>query len=269
MYKKVYVEITNNCNLNCDFCPHNKREHKFMNFDEFKTILNKLENHTKYLYFHILGEPLLHPNINEFIDYASSKYNINITTNGYLINRVKDNKNIRQINISLQSYTPNSNKTLEQYLNDIFDAINELKKTTYISLRMWVLGDNTKEILDYINNKYNTNIEYYEGYQSTALEDNVFLAFNKEFEWPNMNKEVISELGYCYALKDHIGILVDGTVVPCCLDSEGIIKLGNIYHETLEDIINSNRYQNMLNGFKNKHKCEELCKRCNFINKKI
>ena len=134
---------------------------------------------------------------------------------------------------------------------------------------MWVLGDNTKEILDYINNKYNTNIEYYEGYQSTALEDNVFLAFNKEFEWPNMNREVISELGYCYALKDHIGILVDGTVVPCCLDSEGIIKLGNIYNETLEDIINSNRYQNMLNGFKNKHKCEELCKRCNFINKKI
>ena len=79
MYKKVYVEITNNCNLNCDFCPHNKREHKFMKFDEFKTILNKLENHTKYLYFHILGEPLLHPNINEFIDYASSKFNINIT----------------------------------------------------------------------------------------------------------------------------------------------------------------------------------------------
>lgn len=269
MYKKVYVEITNNCNLNCDFCPHNKREHKFMSFDEFKLILKKLENHTKYLYFHILGEPLLHPNINEFIDYAASQgFYINITTNGYLINRIKTNKNIRQINISLQSYTEYSNKTLEEYLSDIFNSIEELKNNTYISLRMWVLGDNTEEILNYINNKYNTDIKYYEGYQSTVLEDNVFLAFNKEFEWPNMNKDIISDKGYCYALKDHIGILVDGTVVPCCLDSEGIIKLGNIYTESLDDIIKSKRYQDMYEGFKRKEKCEELCKRCNFIDKK-
>lgn len=268
MYKKVYVEITNNCNLNCDFCPHNKRLHKFMSMDEFKEVLNKLKGHTNYLYFHILGEPLLHPNINEFIDYAKKEnYNVNITTNGYLIDRIKTNKNIRQINISLQSYTTNSNKTLEQYLSDIFTAVDELKSNTYISLRMWVLGDNTNEILEYINKKYNTNIEYKEGYQSTVLEDNVFLAFNKEFEWPNMNKNIISDKGYCYALKDHIGVLVDGTVVPCCLDSEGIIKLGNIYNESLTDIINSTRYQNMYNGFKRKEKLEELCKRCNFIDK--
>ena len=133
---------------------------------------------------------------------------------------------------------------------------------------MWVLGDITEDILNYINKKYNTNIKYYEGYQSTALEDNVFLAFNKEFAWPSMDREVISDKGYCYALKDHIGILVDGTVVPCCLDSEGIIKLGNIYNETLEDIIATPRYQNMYEGFKRKEKCEELCKRCNFIDKK-
>jgi len=97
MYKKVYLEITNNCNLNCSFCIKNKRKPKYMSFDEFKIILEKLEKHTKFLYFHILGEPLLHPNINEYIDYASNKFNINITTNGYLIDRVKNNKNIRQI----------------------------------------------------------------------------------------------------------------------------------------------------------------------------
>ena len=269
MYKKVYVEITNNCNLNCDFCPHNKRPHKFISLDEFQIVLNKLKGHTNYLYFHVLGEPLLHPNINELINNAASEgYNINITTNGYLINRVEDNTNIRQINISLQSYTPNSNKTLEEYLNDIFTAIDKLKKHTYISLRMWVLGDNTTEILNYINNKYNKDIKYYEGYQSTVLEDNVFIAFNKEFIWPSMNREVISDKGYCYALKDHIGILVDGTVIPCCLDGDGIINLGNIYETKLEDIINSKRYQDMYNGFKRKEKVEELCKRCDFISKK-
>ena len=106
-YKKVYIEITNNCNLNCSFCIHNKRTPKFMSMDEFKIILSKLKGYTKYLYFHILGEPLLHPYINEFINEASKDFYVNITTNGYLIKNIKDNKNIRQINISLHS---NQNK---------------------------------------------------------------------------------------------------------------------------------------------------------------
>ena len=99
MYKKVYIEITNNCNLSCDFCPHNKRKNEFITLDNFNIILDKLENYTKYLYLHVLGEPLLHPNINEIIDVASKRYKINITTNGYLIDKIKNNKNIRQINI--------------------------------------------------------------------------------------------------------------------------------------------------------------------------
>ena len=78
MYKKVYIEITNNCNLNCDFCIKNQRKNKFMTKEEFNTILNKLEGITNYLYFHILGEPLLHPNITEFLESASKKYKINI-----------------------------------------------------------------------------------------------------------------------------------------------------------------------------------------------
>ena len=99
MYKKIYVEITNACNLSCDFCIKNQRELKFMSEKEFKIILEKLKNHTKYLYFHVLGEPLMHPKINEFINLASLSYKVNITTNGYLIEKIKNNKNIRQLNI--------------------------------------------------------------------------------------------------------------------------------------------------------------------------
>ena len=99
MYKKIYLEITNNCNLSCPFCIKNERVKQFMTFDNFKVILEKIKPYTNYLYFHVLGEPLLHPKINEFIDYGSKLFNINITTNGYLIDRIIDNKNIRQINI--------------------------------------------------------------------------------------------------------------------------------------------------------------------------
>lgn len=263
MYKKVYVEITNNCNLNCDFCIHNKRPKKYMNIDEFKIILEKLKGHTKYLYLHVLGEPLLHPNITEFINFASSDFNVNLTTNGYLIKRIKENKHIRQLNISLQSFDEKYKISLQNYMNDIFSSVDTLKNTTYISYRFWVENKYKDEILNILSKKYNMKIDRIQ--KNITLEKNVFLSFNDEFMWPDLNNEKTYEKGNCYALKDHIGILVDGTVIPCCLDSKGTINLGNIYKSTLEEIINSKRYQNMVVGFSNNKKCEELCKKCNFI----
>lgn len=265
MFKKVYIEITNNCNLACPFCIKNKRKKKYMTFNEFKIILNKLDGYTKYLYLHVLGESLTHPNINEFINYASSKYKINITTNGYLIENIKNNKNIRQLNISLQSYNELYNVTLEDYMNKIFDIVDVLKEYTYISYRIWVKNKYTKDIINMINKKYNSNLEINNLKNNTTITNNIFISTNQEFIWPDLNNDYYNEIGTCYALKDHIGILVDGKVVPCCLDSIGNIELGSIYKDDLKDIINSDRYKNMLNGFKNNKKIEELCKHCKYL----
>jgi len=264
MYKKVYLEITNNCNLNCSFCIKNKRKPKYMSFDEFKIILEKLEKHTKFLYFHILGEPLLHPNINEYIDYASNKFNINITTNGYLIDRVKNNKNIRQINISLHSFNDKYNKSLEEYMNNIFETIDVLKDNTYISLRFWLKNSYSKKMIDMINKRYSTNLNINNLKNNSTVTNNIFLSINEEFIWPDLNNDYYNEFGTCYALKDHIGILVDGTIVPCCLDSMGIVKLGNIFKDCIDDIKKTDKYKIMLNGFKTNKKCELLCKKCKF-----
>ena len=114
-YKKVYIEITNRCNLSCDFCIKNKRKIKDISIEEFENILEKLKPITNYLYFHILGEPLIHPKINELIDIASKSFNINITTNGYFIDKIKDNPNIRQINISLHSFDEKYHISLDKY----------------------------------------------------------------------------------------------------------------------------------------------------------
>ena len=260
--KKIYVEITNKCNLSCEFCIQNKRNSIFMNKNNFEIVLDKLKNTTKYLYLHVLGEPLLHPKINEFINLASKNYFVNITTNGYLIKRIIDNKKIRQINISLHSYNAKYNKSLNNYLQDIFDVTDKLKKYTYINYRIWVNSLYKDEIIKVLEQKYNKSIK-----EHTKLENNVYIDFDSCFIWPNINNTYYNEMGNCYALKDHLGILVDGTVVPCCLDSEGIINLGNIFKDDIKDIIKSDRYQNMLNGFKNKKKIEELCKHCNFLNR--
>mgnify|MGYP004619114249 CR=1 FL=1 len=267
MYKKVYIEITNDCNLSCSFCIKNTRIKKYMSFDNFKLILDKLNNYTNYLYFHVLGEPLLHPNINEFINYASLNYKVNITTNGYLINNIVNQKNIRQLNISLQSYNEIYGISLDEYMNNIFNIVDKIKKYTYVSYRIWIKNKYTNDIIKLINKKYKSNIDIDSINNNFTLDKNVFISTHEEFIWPDSNNDYYNSKGTCYALKDHIGILVDGTIIPCCLDSKGKIRLGNIFDEDLKDIINSDRYKRMLNGFKENKKIEELCKTCKYLMK--
>ena len=265
-FKKVYIEITNGCNLNCNFCIKNNRPTKHINIDEFNLLLEKLKDYTDYLYFHVLGEPLLHPKINELINIASINFKINITTNGYLINRIKNNKNIRQLNISLHSFDDKYNINLIKYLDNIFTSIDTLtKNNTYISLRLWVKNKYNKEIIDYINNRYDTKINY--EVTNYKINDKLFINNFHEFIWPDLNNNIYDEKGSCYGLIDHIGILVDGTIIPCCLDSKGEIYLGNIYQDTLENVLNTPRVKNIINNFKNNKKSEELCKHCKFIEK--
>lgn len=262
--KKIYIEITNHCNLSCDFCIQNKRKLQHITLEEFNILLAKLEPFTNYLYFHILGEPLIHPEINELINIASQKFHVNITTNGYLINRIKDNKNIRQINISLHSFDQKYKISLNKYLTNIFNSIDELiKNNTYISLRLWVKNQYNNEIIDFINNRYQTKLTSDD--QNYKINDYLFINNFRTFIWPDLNNNYYNETGKCYALKDHVGILVNGTVIPCCLDTTGTINLGNIYQNNLNEILNQERCFNMLEGFKQNQKREELCKHCSFL----
>lgn len=261
MFKKIYIEITNKCNLNCNFCIGNERNKKFISIDEFNQLLDKLNGYTKYLYFHVMGEPLLHPHINELINEGSKKYFINITTNGYLIKRIKDNKNIRQVNISLHSYDEKYNKSIEDYIGDIFESCDELVRNgTYIKYRMWVGNDNSDIIKKQLEEKYGVSIDK----DVVKLSDNVYFEVEHEFIWPSLDNDYYNEIGSCRGLRDHIGILVDGTIIPCCLDSAGVINLGNIYKDELSDIINGDFFNEMKQGFLNNKKVHELCRKCNF-----
>lgn len=263
-FKKIYIEITNYCNLDCDFCIKNKRSLKHITLEEFQLILSRIEPYTDYLYFHILGEPLMHPNINELIQLASKKFYINITTNGYLIDRIKETKHIRQLNISLHSFHEKYHISLDKYMKNIFHCIDQLiKNGTYISLRLWVKTPYYQKIISMINQKYHCNIK--EQDINYKISDHLFVNHFHEFIWPDIHNQYYSEEGTCYGLKDHIGVLSDGTIVPCCLDTLGTISLGNIYVNELKEVIQSKRCQNMLKGFSQNKKTEELCKHCQFL----
>ena len=268
-YKKIYIEITNNCNLNCSFCSKVTKPRKFMTIDEFKIVLEKIKDYTDYIYLHIKGEPLLHPNIIDFINLADT-YNlkVNLTTNATLIsnhiNELSKCKNLNKINISLHS-----ENNIPNYLDNIFNNVDKLNNITVI-YRLWTLNnkkldEKSTKIVEKIKEYYNLSPEIVNkiiNENNIKINSHIYVDKDNEFDWPTVNNH--KSEGYCYALKTQIGILVDGTVVPCCLDSNGVIDLGNIYKQDLESIINSDRYKNLQKSFQNRKPCEELCKSCTF-----
>ena len=117
-----------------------------------------------------------------------------------------------------------------------------------------------RNTLQYIESHYNINITEYKN--SIKLKDHCFLSFDTSFEWPSLSKPTINNYGTCYGWRNMCGILVDGTVVPCCLDSKGHAKLGNIYYESFESIINHNN--KLLDEMKNHQFTLELCQKCSY-----
>ncbi len=251
-FKKIYIEITNVCNLNCAFCQKDLLPKKEMSLEEFETVLKKIGDYTNYVYLHVKGEPLMHSNIKGILDLCN-KYDkfVNITTNGSLLSKKYESiKGIRELNISLQSVT-DINK-----LDDIFEVCEILSRGTFIEYRLWVKSDFESEILKAIKGRY--------GSLDNKLAKNIYLSFGKEFIWPDLKNEVLRESGTCYGTRDHIGILADGSVVPCCLDGNNVLNLGNIFDSNLDDIINSEKFIRMNEGFKNNKLVEELCTKCGF-----
>lgn len=265
-FKKVYIEICNGCNLNCDFCIKNSRQVKYIKRDEYEYIINKIAGYTKEIYLHVLGEPLMHKDINYFIDYAHNMgILVNITTNGYLINKIKDNKNIHRLNISMHSFDSRYGIEIDEYIDNVFYVVDNLRDKTFVSLRLWVKTENTKKILEYINKRYGTKILEIDNNKKIKISNNLIIDSFHEFIWPDINNSYYNENGRCNGLIDHFGILSTGEIIPCCLDSKGIINLGNIYQDNLEDVFNSKLVKEMREGFLNNKKCQELCRHCSFL----
>lgn len=286
-FKKIYIEITNVCNLACKFCPQTKRKPEFMKVETFSKILDEIKPHGEYIYFHVKGEPLLHPEIDKFLDLSYKKgFKVNITTNGTLISKVKDKiimkPALRQVNFSLHSFDGNEkSENKDEYIDNILSFVNEANKKTdiLVSLRLWNLDKNNilnlqkkrnHELLEIIEKEFNLDYKIEEKIlpgRGIKLSDKVYLNQDHEFKWPDLKEEEDDGKGFCYGLRNQIAILVDGTVVPCCLDGEGILNLGNINENHFSEIIQSNRANNIFNGFSKREAVEELCRKCGYRKK--
>lgn len=278
-FKRIYIEITNICNLNCPFCSPMKRKKEFMTAENFEKILSQIKKYSPQIYLHVKGEPLMHPEIEKIISLAEKEnIFINLTTNGSFLAEKGDllinHKNIRQVNISVHSLKA-QNGDEEKYLDDISKfGLKALKEgRPYVSYRMWngseknEINPEAKKQLEVISEHFGKTLEgktLAKGRNSARLGDNIYISFEEEFDWPSLNLPQISRKGTCQGGKNMLAILVDGTVVPCCLDADGIINLGNIFEESLEQILSRERFLNLRKGFMGGNISEELCRRCSY-----
>lgn len=274
-YKRVYIEITNICNMNCSFCHGHSREYRSMSIDEFSLILKKLKGVTEYIYFHLMGEPLTHDELPLFLSMAKNEgFKPMITTNGTLLKQVGQSiieQKPHKVNISVHSFEDGSEEQYNEYINQIASFANQASQNGIITvLRLWNNGFDGG-----LNNKTLESLkellpgEWAENSKGMRIKEKLFLEWGDRFEWPDINKETKGDEYFCYGLRDHFGILCDGTIVPCCLDSDGVINLGNVYTDDLSTILESERAKRIVEYFSCRKASEELCKKCGYAQRFI
>lgn len=280
MFKKVYLEISNICNVQCSFCPVVEKDKKLMDVAEFEAVLKEVAPLAEIVCLHLLGEPLAHPKFSEILDVCE-RYNtqIDLTTNGLLIKRYSEriisSKCIRQVNFSLQAFKDNfPDRDLNSFLQPIFaftTSSQVLRPELYINFRLWNQQSNDSDNEDiflkvesYFGVTINRNVET-GAIKSKRILNRLYLHFDSRFEWPSFSLPHQGTRGRCHGAINHIGIHADGTVVPCCLDKNGEVNLGNVKEQPLQDILNSKRFINIRDGFLNDVLVEEFCQHCSFI----
>ncbi len=277
-FERVYIEIGNICNLKCSFCPKTKRESRQMTLLEFEKNCEKLEGFTGYLYFHVMGEPLLHPELDGFLKIAKRHgFLVCITTNGTLLSSkgdvLTDNADaIHRVSISLHALEGNGiNISNSKYLSSVIDFSKKfasLGKNTVF--RLWNLDTDEKNGVN-LQNDFVEKIlhseypgEWEKRYSGYKIADRTFLEYDGIFTWPSESEAEPLKVGRCHALRSQIAILADGTVVPCCLDSEANIPLGNIYESTVLEILGGEHAVSMLEGFRKGRFVHPFCQKCTY-----
>ncbi len=272
-FNRIYIEITNKCNLSCSFCKKTTRPLKEMSVSEFKEVLSKVKDYTDTICLHVKGEPLLHSNLNDILNICDdNNISISLTTNGTLLKaKVKElvkHKSLSKIHISLNAEVNNSN-----YLNDIFKAVSNFSQDKIIIYRLWALKENkldekSTEIVEKLKEHYCLSTDVVE---KIKKEKNIKIYINKYvdkdnlFKWPTVTSNKSN--GFCEGLKSQIAILSNGIVTPCCLDDDGLINLGNIFEEDLKDILEKEKTKKIIEGFRDNKCVEKLCQSCYYKNR--
>lgn len=269
--KRIYIEITNICNLTCSFCSTHHRENKMLSLDEFSSIIQDVKQYTKYIYLHVQGEPLTHPDFNKILYICDeNEMQVQLVTNGTFLYKYLDiysHPSLRKISISLQSIEYQS-VNLEDYMHTLITFIDYSAtfKHPIVEVRFWRNDQydlpKTKKCMDILNKKYTLSLT--ERNNHYRIKENIYVDFDHMFSWPDLENMPLEKNGTCLGAKTQIAILSNGDVVPCCLDTDAHVLLGNIFKNDLNTILHDEPYKKLVKEF-NDHNIENpFCLRCTY-----
>lgn len=270
-FRKIYLEVSNICNLNCAFCPGTRRRKQAMTEDDLRILLPKLRPYTDFLYFHLMGEPLCHSKLEVFLEMAAAHgFRVILTTNGTLLSKKQQmllsSPALHKVNISLHAFEANDlAMPFADYLAGCFEFGKAAQGKVLVSFRLWNQGgQDTKNdsILAALTQYFPE--PWVQERHGQRIGDRIFLEYGDKFDWPDLNAPDGGAGVFCHGLRDQLGVLCDGTVVPCCLDHEGDIALGNLFAQDLEEILASPRAKALYDGFSRRKATEELCRKCGY-----
>ena len=243
-----------------------------MTQEEFSSLLPKLRPYSDFLYFHLMGEPLCHPDLEQFLQLAGEVgFKVILTTNGTLLQKhsamLLRSDALHKINISLHAFEANDlSVPFDVYLEQAFQFGQAATGKKLVTFRLWNQGglDSRNEDILTVMHRFFPE-PWVQERRGIRLGDRVYLEYGDKFDWPDLRAEDGGEAVFCYGLRDdQLGVLCDGTVVPCCLDHDGDLALGNLFIQQMEDILDSERAKAIYQGFSNRKAPEPLCRRCGY-----
>lgn len=272
LFIRTYIELSDFCGLKCSFCPAPKGRRGEMGVGFFEKVCTQVSPFTQNITFHLLGDPLYLSNLPQYLSIAKDhNLPVEIVTSGLYLSRFSPSlllsPPIRQISISLSALDELREEVrgsvIERCL-ELIEAHQRLRSQTFINLRMHENRLNptlAKELCE----RFGVSDEL-EQKGRVRLAYKVFLLMTKSFEWVRAKQEERSgEVEKkCYGLLSQVGILSNGIVVPCCIDCDGGIALGDLHTQTLEQILTSPRALAIKEGFERGVAVEEQCKRCTY-----
>lgn len=267
-YQRLYIEITNVCNLSCPFCLETARQPRFMNPTEFSQVLHEIKDHTEHIYLHLKGEPTLHPQFKEIMDLVYDAHKkVHLVTNGTLLDTLSfdltDHPALSSLAVSLHSIRLFKDEEKTNYLKKLENLIMRSENMPFtLYLRVW--NEDNTEILQWLKSILNVGFDYSPTKHRITIRKNLVLDFDKAFVWPSLEHPFVSESGHCYGGLKMMGILADGTLTPCCLDNDGDMALGNVFETPFETLIHQDRYQRFVAQMACNRFSEPLCQHCTY-----
>ncbi len=281
-FYRIYIELTNVCGLSCSFCPTKELPSQQMDLDFFESVIIQARAYTKEIACHVVGDPLTLSNLSDYLNIIH-KHGLKamLTTSGYFLKKhtydTLFHPCVKQINISLNSFNKNDTSiTFEQYITPVLSLCHaklEREEELFINLRVWNLDEMMSErefnetLFSRLSGAFDSELDldnvYKERPRSIRLASKILIHFDNYFEWPSLNNKNYGD-GTCQGLQSHVAILASGKVVPCCLDCDGVMELGDLHQKSLKEILSGKRATNMLEGFKEGKAVEELCQKCSY-----